>query len=187
MTTAATGRPGPDVRPGRVRLLAGLTVAAVVAAADQLTKAWALERLDGGRDIDLFWTLRLHLTFNRGMAFSRGRGFGPVIGVVAIVVVAILVGSLRRIGGGGTLSAVAVGLVIGGAVGNLVDRVARSDDGFLQGAVVDFIDLQWWPVFNLADAALTIGGALLVLSALHADRPAGERRRLGRARPDPSE
>ena len=56
------------------------------------------------------------------------------------------------------LSAVGIGLVIGGAIGNVLDRLFRAGDGFLGGAVVDFIDLQWWPVFNVADMAITVGG-----------------------------
>jgi signal peptidase II len=56
---------------------------------------------------------------------------------------------------------VAIGLVAGGALGNLIDRAFRAGDGFLGGGVVDFIDLQWWPVFNLADAAIVLGALLL--------------------------
>jgi signal peptidase II len=97
------------------------------------------------------------------MAFSQGRGLGPVIGVLALVVVVVLLASLRK--GGSVLSAVAVGLVIGGAAGNVVDRLFRAGEGgFLSGRVVDFIDLQWWPVFNVADAAVVIGGILLLVS-----------------------
>ena len=65
----------------------------------------------------------------------------------------------------------AVGLVLGGATGNIADRLLRSDDGFLQGAVVDFIDLQWWPVFNVADAAVCVGAVLLVLTAAREPDP----------------
>jgi signal peptidase II len=57
--------------------------------------------------------------------------------------------------------AVAIGLVFGGALGNLIDRAFREGDGFLGGGVVDFIDLQWWPVFNIADAAIVVGALLL--------------------------
>ena len=60
------------------------------------------------------------------------------------------------------VGAVALGLVLGGAAGNLLDRLFREGSGFLGGGVVDFIDLQWWPIFNVADAAVTIGGLLLV-------------------------
>ena len=62
--------------------------------------------------------------------------------------------------------AVAAGLVAGGALGNLGDRAFRGDDGFLHGAVVDFIDLQWWPIFNVADSAIVVGGILLVVVSM---------------------
>jgi signal peptidase II len=118
----------------------------------------------------VLWTLRFHLTFNSGMAFSRGRGLGPIIGVVALVVVVVLLLSLRR--QGSKLATVAVALVIGGAAGNVADRLFRNGDGFLRGEVVDFIDLQWWPVFNVADSAIVVGVALLALNAL--STPANE-------------
>jgi signal peptidase II len=139
-----------------------VAVAVAVVVVDQFTKTWAVNGLDD-HDIDVVWTLRLHLTFNGGMAFSQGRGWGPVISVLALVVVVVLLLSLRK--GGSTLSAVAVGLVVGGAAGNVVDRVFRSGSGFLGGEVVDFIDFQWWPVFNVADACIVIGGILLVVTS----------------------
>ena len=141
-------------------------IAILIVVADQLTKAWALSALDD-RDIDLFWTLRFHLTRNSGMAFSRGEGLGPVIGVLALVVVAALLVSMRR--QTSTVSTVAVGLVIGGAAGNVVDRLFRSP-GWLRGAVIDFIDLQWWPIFNVADMAITVGGLLLVFGSIVGSR-----------------
>ena len=63
-----------------------------------------------------------------------------------------------------------VGLIVGGAVGNLLDRLFR-EPGWLRGGVVDFIDLQWWPIFNVADIAITVGGVLLLLSSLRPPRP----------------
>ena len=147
-----------------------VAVAAVVIALDQLTKAWAVNTLADGHDIDVIWTLRFHLTFNGGMAFSQGRGLGPIIGVVALIVVVVLLASLRR-HNHSAVAAVAVGLVVGGAAGNIVDRLFRSGDGFLSGEVVDFIDLQWWPIFNVADAAVVIGGALLLLASLRGAGP----------------
>lgn len=131
--------------------------------ADQVTKHWALSALADGRTIDLVWTLRFNLVFNQGMAFGQGRGLGPVIGVVAIVVVVALLVSFRR--GGSSLGGVGVGLVVGGALGNVVDRLFRNDAWF-RGAVVDFIDLQWFPVFNIADMAINIGAGLLILGAV---------------------
>jgi signal peptidase II len=145
-------------------LRGSLMIAAIVLLVDQLTKQWALSTLDE-RTIDLVWTLRLNLHFNSGMAFGSGEGFGPVIGVVALVVVVALLISLGR--RGDRLSTVATGLVIGGALGNVSDRLFRSP-GWFRGAVVDFIDLQWWPIFNVADMAITIGGVLLVLGSVRA-------------------
>ena len=108
------------------------------------------------------WTLELDLTFNTGAAFSRGEGFGPLIGIAAAVVAVGLLWSGRTVPN--RMGAVAVGLILGGAAGNLWDRAFREADGFLGGAVVDFIDLQWYPVFNVADMAV-VGGALLLLVA----------------------
>ena len=144
--------------------LVSVAVAALVVLADQLSKTWAVRRLSGGRTVDVVGSLRFNLTFNSGMAFSQGRGVGPFIGVVALVVIVVLLVSLRRTGS--MLSAVGIGLVIGGAIGNVSDRLFRAGDGFLGGAVVDFIDLQWWPVFNVADMAVTTGGVILVLGSL---------------------
>jgi signal peptidase II len=155
-TTAAT------VQRGRWPLLLG--VGAAVLAADQLTKLWAVETLDT-RTIDVVWTLRLHLVVNYGSAFSVARGRGAVISLLALAVVAVLLRSGRYATRPGT--AVAIGLVAGGALGNLIDRAFRAGDGFLGGGVVDFIDFQWWPVFNLADAAIVVGALLLFGTQWH--------------------
>jgi signal peptidase II len=97
------------------------------------------------------------------MAFGRGQGLGPIIGVIATIVVVVLVLSLRR--SDGNLSIVAVGLIVGGAMGNIVDRLFR-EDAWLHGRVVDFIDFQWFPIFNIADICVNVGGGLLVLNYL---------------------
>ncbi len=138
-----------------------LGTAAVVLAVDQLTKTWAVRALDDG-PIDVIWTLRFKLTFNTGASFSQGEGFGPVIGVLAAVIAVALLWTGRNLAG--RLGPLAVGTVLGGALGNLADRAFRRGDGFLGGAVVDFIDLQWWPVWNVADAAVVVGAVLLVLA-----------------------
>jgi signal peptidase II len=141
-----------------------LAIAAVVVLLDQLTKHWALHALiDSSKDV--FWTLRFNLSFNSGMAFSAGRGVGPIIGAVAIVVIVVLALSARHAARDSRLAAVAAGLVVGGAIGNLVDRLFRGP-GWLHGAVIDFVDFQWFPIFNLADAAITIGGALFIIWTL---------------------
>ncbi len=136
--------------------------------ADQLSKSWAVSSLKNDT-IDVVWTLRFQLTENHGASFSLGTGFGTWIGVLALVVVGILVwkgGSVRT-----RLGAVALGMIVGGALGNVLDRAFRGDAGFFQGGVVDFIDFQWWPVFNVADIGVVCGAILLVISTLFAPTP----------------
>jgi signal peptidase II len=146
--------------------LAWAPIALAVVVADQVTKHWAVNELVD-RDIDIFWTLRFNLSYNTGMAFSQGENLGPVIGVVALGVVVALLLSLKR--QPGRLTDIAVGLIIGGAIGNVIDRLFRQD-GWLRGGVVDFIDFQWFPIFNIADMGVTIGGALLVIASWRASR-----------------
>ena len=165
------GAPGSAVRPlqergaavpvtalGRPVVSAG-AVAVVSLVVDQLTKSWAVREL-ADRDVDLVWTLRLHLTFNKGGAFSLGTGSTWFFVVAAVAVIAAMLVFGRRLLETSVLAGVSLGLVLGGAVGNLVDRLVRDHDG----AVVDFVDLQWWPVFNVADACIVVGGLLLVLA-----------------------
>lgn len=151
-----------DLRSRRHNLVL-LGVAAFVVAVDQLTKWWALEALDD-QSIDLVWTLRLHLVHNTGAAFGLAQDWDTVIAVVALLFVIVVAWASwggRRL----SLPPVLLGMVLGGAIGNLADRAVRSGDGFLGGAVVDFIDLQWWPVFNAADSAIVVAGIALVLIA----------------------
>ena len=152
---------------GRRTIAVSVVVAAAVVVIDQLTKRWALGALDD-RDIHLFWTLQFNLAYNTGMAFSRGQGLGPFIGVIALVVVVLMLVRLGR--EGGRLATVATGLIVGGALGNITDRIFRGD-GLLDGAVIDFIDPQWFPIFNVADIGVTIGGTLLVLTAIRTGQP----------------
>jgi signal peptidase II len=143
-----------------------IVVAVAAFAADQLTKWWAVERLTDD-PIDLFWTLRLRVTTNTGAAFSLAGGSGPIIAVLALVVVGVLLWQGRTITS--KLGTVAMGLILGGALGNLADRAFRGD-GFFNGGVVDFIDVQWWPIFNVADSCVVIGGLLLVIVTLREPR-----------------
>lgn len=129
---------------------------------DQVTKTWAVEALRGKTITLIDGFLAFRLTRNTGAAFSSFQGAGSLIGVLAIGVALWLVIMLRR--NPRPAEAWALALVLGGAVGNLIDRFARGD-GVLDGAVVDFIEWWWIPNFNVADAAITIGAALLVLSA----------------------
>ena len=137
-------------------------VATLVVALDQLTKWWAIEALtDPSRTIDLFWTLRFNLLYNRGTAFSLTDDSGPIVSVIAVLVIALLLRSGRH--QQSAWVGISYGLVIGGTLGNLLDRVFREGEGLLRGGVVDFIDFQWFPVFNIADAALVIGIGVLLL------------------------
>ncbi len=133
-------------------------MAGSVLVLDQLTKAWALEALADG-PIDLIGDIGFNLTFNKAGAFGLGGAFIPFLALGALVLVVALAvsGGTRRPG-----LAIAVGLVLGGAVGNLADRIFR-EPGLLQGAVVDFVDLRVWPIFNLADSAITVGCILLLV------------------------
>jgi signal peptidase II len=152
---------------GRSLRLAGLLALALVAL-DQASKQWALSALADG-PVDLVGSLRFNLAFNSGTAFSMGRGWGGVISLVGLVVV---VGLLRGVlQWPGRLPIVASGMVAGGAVGNLLDRVFRAGDGFLGGSVVDFIDVQWWPIFNVADIGICVGAGLLAILSFTAPEP----------------
>src|SRR5699024_9241694 len=149
-----------STRPPR-RIATILIVALTVLAVDQATKAWALEALADG-PIRIGFTLEFALAYNTGAAFSFGigQGLGPWVTVIAIgVVITLAIGETSRV----RLGAWASGLIAGGAIGNLADRALRGSDGFLHGAVVDFIAFDWWPTFNVADMGVTIGAALLIL------------------------
>jgi signal peptidase II len=145
-------------------------IAVTIVVVDQATKHWALNALGDGRTIDIVGSLRFNLAFNTGMAFARGQGLGPIIAVIGVLVVAYLLIGLRRDTRSGS---VFVGMVAGGAAGNIVDRLFRGD-GWLQGAVVDFIDLQWWPIFNVADAAIVVGAGALVVVSLMPEKSSSE-------------
>jgi signal peptidase II len=141
-------------------------VAVVVVAADQISKTWALNHLQRS-DRHVLGPLWLSLTFNSGAAFSLGRGVTPVVETIVVVLVAWLLVFSRRASRAATAPlALGLGLLLGGAAGNLADRVLRHH----HGAVIDFIAAarigthDWWPVFNVADATIVIGVAVLVAS-----------------------
>ena len=126
---------------------------------DQLTKVWAVRELaDGPRSL-VGTDVQLQLSRNTGGAFSLFQGMTPIIAVLAIVLVAFLVRAAKRTDG--VVAVVALALVLGGAIGNLTDRVFRSP-GFLEGAVVDFVRVGSFPTFNVADSAITVGAILLI-------------------------
>jgi signal peptidase II len=165
----SAAEPGsPPSRPrSRVLLLGGL--AALVLTADVLTKVISVARLEGHPPVELLGgAVYLVLVRNPGAAFSLATGYTWVLSLVAVAVVVVIARIARRLRSTGW--AVALGLVLGGALGNLVDRVFRAP-GPLRGHVVDVVSLfapdgSVWPVFNLADSCIVTGGVLLVLLAL---------------------
>lgn len=141
-----------------------LSVAATVIVADAATKAWVVATLRDGRVIRLLGgALLLVQSRNPGAAFGIGTGSTVVFSAVAAVVAATIIRVARRLTSPGW--AVALGLLLGGALGNLLDRIFRAPGPF-RGAVVDWIDFRIWPTFNLADAAITVGAVLVVILSL---------------------
>jgi len=178
-------RPGPSAAPTpeaprrpRTRLLLGL--AAVVLALDLATKLLVVATLSDREPVRLLGgALYLTEARNTGAAFSFAEGFTVVFTLIAVAVAVVIVRTARRLFSTGW--AVALGLVLGGAVGNLVDRVFR-DPGFLRGGVVDFLSLfapdgSVWPIFNVADSAIVCGGLLGALMALRGIEFDGRRTR----------
>ena len=152
--------------PAAPRRLATLVVTAVVVLAlDIATKIAVVAAMTDGQRIPLLFdgTVSLVLVRNPGAAFSLATGMTWLLTLVALAVVVGIARFARRLHSPGW--ALALGLVLGGALGNLVDRFFRSP-GPLEGHVVDFVSVGWWPVFNAADSAICVGGALLVGLAL---------------------
>jgi signal peptidase II len=144
---------------GRRRALLVTAIVVGVVVLDQLTKVWAVATLADGPTSIIGTDVQLQLSRNTGGAFSLFQGMTPLLAVLAIVLVVFLVRAAKRTDG--TVAVVALSLVLGGALGNLCDRVFRSP-GFLEGAVVDFVSVGRFPTFNVADSAITIGAILLI-------------------------
>jgi signal peptidase II len=150
-----------------LRGLLFLGLAALVVVLDQITKRLAEERLErtGVRSVPVPGVgdyLRLTYTQNRGAAFGVLQDQTTFFVLVGLIVVGVIAASYRYLPRSGFRIHLALGLQLGGAVGNLIDRIR-------QGYVVDFVDFgyhaNWWPVFNVADSAIVIGVALLALNA----------------------
>lgn len=153
--------------PDRFHYLGWIGLALVVVAADQWTKALALAQLDYGRPVEILPVFNITLHFNRGAAFSFlsdaggwQRWFFAAVALVASVVILVWLARLNR---GDKLLAASLSLILGGALGNLWDRLQF-------GYVVDFISLHYhdwyFPTFNIADSAVTVGAGLMILDAL---------------------
>lgn len=153
---ATTGPSVPLV--ATVALIAGVAI-----ALDRLTKAWALDNLVPGVPQPFLGSvLQLTLLFNPGAAFSLGTGVTPLFTVIqAAVAVAVLVMMFRVRSG---WWATGMGFLLGGATGNLIDRLTRPP-GFARGHVVDFLQLPHWPVFNIADSCVVTAACVIAVAA----------------------
>jgi signal peptidase II len=162
------GAAAHPVVPGRV---ARVSIAvALIVVADQITKSIAVARWSVvprqivGTHVELF------VTRNSGSAFSRFQNLTPLLALGAIAIAIVLARAARSATDRVTLYALV--LLLGGALGNLTDRFARSP-GILRGHVVDFVQIGWWPVFNLADSCVTVGAVLLIVRGLLPPREHG--------------
>lgn len=149
-------------------------MAAVVVLLDALTKHLVVEHLEHRSPVRLLGgALLLAVSRNSGAAFSFAQGATVLFTAVAVAVIVVIVRTARQLGSTGW--AVSLGMLLGGATGNLADRIFRAP-GPGRGAVVDFIDFRVWPVFNLADSAIVCGGLLAVLLSLRGIELDGSRK-----------
>src|ERR1700690_72280 len=162
-------------RRRRVGILIG--VAAFVLAADIVSKVVVVAELAGHQPIRLLGgLLTLLLLRNSGAAFSIGTSMTIVFTAIAVAVIIYILRAARKLRS--LPWAITLGLLLGGATGNLADRIFRSP-GLFRGDVVDWIELPHWPVFNLAASAIVCGGVLAVLLALRGVRLDGSREGAG--------
>jgi signal peptidase II len=167
----AAGRLAVGQPRRRVGIL--VAVAVLVLALDIVTKVTVVATLSNHAPIRLLGGfLKLRVDRNPGAAFSFGPSLTILFSLIAVTVIVVILRSSRRIGS--LPWALTLGLLLGGATGNLVDRIFRSP-GVFRGWVVDWIQVPHWPVFNLADSAIVCGGILAVLLSARGIRLDGHR------------
>ncbi len=173
----AGGEPSTDIaiaHAGNRRLVrVTFSVAAAVVLVDQVTKFLAVRYLEGQPPVEVLGSwVRLLFLRNPGAAFSIGTGVTFIFTAIAVAVIVVIVRTSRKLGSLGW--AIALGGLLGGAIGNLLDRILR-DPGFLQGHVVDFIALPNFAVFNIADASIVCSAILMVLLSVRGVELGGAR------------
>ncbi|MGV9736510.1 signal peptidase II [Rhodococcus aetherivorans] len=174
VASSSAGTPAKDAPAPARRLRELLALAAVIFGFDLLTKVLAVHYIDLADPVSIVGdTVTLTLVRNPGAAFSMATGMTWLLTLVAVAVVVGVVRIGRTLRSGWW--ALGLGLVLGGALGNLVDRIFRSP-GPLQGHVVDFVSVGWWPVFNVADSAIVCGAILLVALTVFGVEPDGSRK-----------
>ncbi|MEU9705866.1 signal peptidase II [Streptomyces sp. NPDC047981] len=169
---SSDGAQAPAERPKGKRKIAALLVVALVAyLLDLGTKMLVVARLEGHEPIQVIGDLlRFEAIRNPGAAFGMGEAFTFIFTGIAAVVIAVIIRLARKLYS--TWWAIALGLLLGGALGNLTDRIFRSP-GVFEGAVVDFIAPAHFAVFNLADSAIVCGGFLIVILSFRGLDPDG--------------
>jgi signal peptidase II len=165
-TAAASGRPG-----GRRRIGVLFAVAVFAYALDLVSKVVVVARLEHHAPVNVLgdW-LQFQMIRNSGAAFSFGEAYTVIFTVIAVAVIVVIVRLARKLHS--TPWAIALGLLLGGALGNLTDRIFRAP-GVFRGAVVDFVSPKHFAVFNLADSAIVCGGILIVLLSFGGRDPDG--------------
>ena len=154
---------------GRRRFALVYATALAVLVLDQITKSLMVARLAGNPPFELLGSfVQLRYTTNTGGAFSLLAGFPLFFAIMAVVVMVAIAIYARRVESPWVLAT--LGLLLGGAIGNFSDRLLRGD-GLLHGEVVDFVDIGSFPVFNVADSAITIGAILLAVLVTFAEQP----------------
>ncbi|WP_263120694.1 signal peptidase II [Cellulomonas sp. RIT-PI-Y] len=173
MSTNPPPAPTSAVPARRARLVWLIALAVGVLVLDQLTKAWALSGLEEGvRHPVLGDALGIQLLFNPGAALGLATGTTWLLTLIALVVIVVIVRVSRRLGSTGW--AIALGLLLGGAVGNLIDRLVR-EPGFGRGHVIDFIAYGNLFVGNVADIAIVVAAGLLMILSFRGVRLDGSR------------
>ena len=158
---------------GPFHWLALVAVALAAVIADQLTKQIVVSPLAFGDAVEVAGPLSIHHVRNSGIAFGLFSTWASAVTILTACAVAWMLGYFARAGAGHPVLPVALGLLIGGSAGNLVDRLRL-------GHVTDFLDLRYWPAFNLADTFIVIGVAILLAALVAAERQPRVRRRLPR-------
>jgi len=153
-----------------------LAIALAALAGDQLTKHIVSSRLSLDAERHVAGPLTIHHVQNSGIAFGLFASAMPIVTVLTGIAVAWMLGFFARSGARHPILPVSLGLVIGGSVSNLVDRVRL-------GHVTDFLDLRFWPAFNLADSFIVVGVGILLFTMVLADREPRRRQRVTDAPP----
>jgi signal peptidase II len=148
---------------GPIQWLGLAAVAAAAFAADQATKQIVASRLDYGHEVHVLGPFSLHHVRNSGIAFGLFQNSAAVVALATTVAVAWMIWFFARSGSRHPVLPTALGLLIGGSLSNLTDRLRL-------GHVTDFLDFTWWPAFNLADTFNSVGVAILLVTLVRADR-----------------